>query len=74
MEGNVKFFNVEKGFGFIVPTDGSEDLFFHVTQCSEGYESPQEGDLVSYEVGEGRKGPQAVSVELLEAAEYSEAE
>ena len=75
-KGTVKWFNAEKGFGFIVPTDGSDDLFFHITQCAEGYEAPQEGDLVSYEVGEGRKGPQAVSVELLEAAEeveYTEA-
>ncbi len=55
MQGTVKFYNADKWFGFIVPEDGSEDLFFHITQCSEGYE-PNENDIVTFVVGEGRDG------------------
>ncbi len=55
MQGTVKFYNADKGFGFIVPEDGSEDLFFHITQCAEGYE-PNENDVVNFVVGEGRDG------------------
>jgi len=60
MQGSVKFYNDQKGFGFIVPEDGSPELFFHVTQCQEGWE-PQEGDTVSYEVGQGRDGRPSAS-------------
>ena len=63
--GAVKFFNSEKGFGFIVQDDGGKDLFVH---CSEiqNYEegSVNDGQKVQYEVGEGRKGPCAVDVVL----------
>jgi len=63
--GTVKFFNSEKGFGFIVQDDGGKDLFVH---CSEiqNYEegSVSEGQKVEYEVGEGRKGPCATDVVL----------
>lgn len=55
MQGTVKFYNADKWFGFIVPEDGSEDLFFHITQCAEGYE-PNENDIVTFVVGEGRDG------------------
>ena len=60
--GTVKFFNVGKGFGFITQENGT-DLFFHISEI-QGQE-PQEGDKVEYEVGEGRKGPCAVSVKVV---------
>ena len=58
-KGTVKFFNSEKGFGFIVPEDGSEELFVHHTGLIDDI---NEGDQVEYEVGEGRKGPNAIDV------------
>ena len=62
MTGTVKWFNSEKGFGFIAGEDGN-DLFVHFSQIQkEGYKSLEEGQEVSYEVGEGQKGPQAVNV------------
>ena len=60
-QGTVKFFNASKGFGFIVQESGA-DLFFHVSEI-QGQE-PQDGDKVEFEVGEGRKGPCAVSVKV----------
>ena len=61
--GTVKFFNAGKGFGFITPESGA-DIFFHVSEI-QGSE-PKDGDKVEYEVGEGRKGPCAVSVRVTE--------
>ena len=58
--GTVKFFNEEKGFGFITPDDGGKDLFVHISGIDNGPLS--DGDKVEYEVGEGKKGPCAVSV------------
>jgi cold shock protein len=55
MLGSVKFYNVDKGFGFIVPQDGSKDLFFHVSECAEGY-VPAEGDAVNFTEGSGKDG------------------
>ena len=60
--GTVKFFNEEKGFGFISPSDGSKDLFVHISGIDNG--PITEGDTVEYEVGEGKKGPCAVSVSV----------
>ncbi len=56
MEGTVKFFNEAKGFGFIIPTDGSYDIFVHKSEVPG---SLREGDRVEFEVAQGDKGPQA---------------
>lgn len=58
--GTVKFFNEEKGFGFITPDSGEKDLFVHISGIDNG--PITEGDKVEFEIGEGRKGPCAVSV------------
>jgi CspA family cold shock protein len=61
--GRVKWFNAEKGFGFIVPDDGSDDVFVHFSAITmEGYKTLEEGERVSYEVTQGPKGPQAANV------------
>ncbi len=62
-EGTVKWFSNEKGYGFISPDDGSEDVFVHHTGIAgDGFKSLQEGDKVTYEVTQGRKGLQAENV------------
>ena len=61
--GIVKWFNSKKGFGFIVPDDGGEELFVHHSEIkTDGYATLEEGQAVEYEIGEGKKGPCAVSV------------
>ncbi len=63
--GTVKFFNNEKGYGFI-SRDGEEDVFVHFSNISgEGYKSLEEGQSVEFEVGPGRKGPEALNVRPL---------
>jgi CspA family cold shock protein len=57
--GTVKFFNESKGFGFITPSNGGKDLFVHVTGLIDQI---REGDEVTYNVEEGKKGPGAVNV------------
>jgi CspA family cold shock protein len=62
--GSVKWFNDEKGYGFITPDDGSKDLFVHYSNISgDGFKSLSEGQKVTYEAGEGRKGPEATNVQ-----------
>ena len=62
-QGTVKWFNAEKGFGFIQPDDGGDDLFVHFSAISmSGYKTLDEGQKVSFEVTQGQKGPQASDV------------
>ena len=61
--GTVKWFNGNKGFGFITPEDGGEDLFVHHTAIKTiGYASLEEGQKVQFDVGQGKKGPCATNV------------
>ncbi len=61
--GIVKWFSSRKGFGFIVPDDGSDDLFVHHSEIkTDGYASLEEGQKVEFEIGQGKKGPCATNV------------
>ena len=60
-KGKVKWFNLEKGFGFIEQENG-EDLFVHINEVKD--QNLQEGDQVEFEVGQGRKGPCATDVRV----------
>lgn len=58
--GTVKWFNATKGYGFITPVDGGDDVFAHYSAIEmEGYKTLKEGQSVEYEVQDGPKGPQA---------------
>ena len=62
--GTVKWFNDSKGFGFITPDDGGDDLFAHFSAIVEsGYKSLKEGQRVSFEVADGAKGKQAANIQ-----------
>ncbi|MFY8351111.1 transcription antiterminator/RNA stability regulator CspE [Pseudoalteromonas sp. SSM20] len=64
--GVVKWFNQEKGFGFVTPTDGGKDVFVHFRAIvSDGYKSLDEGQQVQFTVEQGPKGPQASNVVAL---------
>ncbi len=62
MQGTVKFFNSTKGFGFIKPSDSSEDIFVHISGLVDEI---RENDTVSYEVERGKKGMNAVNVKVV---------
>lgn len=61
-QGTVKFFNATKGFGFITPDESGQDVFVHQTGLIDEI---KENDKVEYEMGEGRKGPNAINVRVI---------
>jgi len=70
-QGTVKWFNGEKGYGFITPTDGSKDLFVHFSAIQgDGYRSLDENQQVEFDVTQGDKGPQATNVRALAGAPH----
>jgi len=61
--GTVKWFNDKKGYGFITPDEGGEDLFIHHSNIMmEGFKTLHDGQRVEYEPGQGKKGPEATKV------------
>ncbi|MEH6382213.1 MAG: cold-shock protein [Dietzia cercidiphylli] len=65
-QGTVKWFNAEKGYGFIAPEDGPADLFVHYSSIEgSGFKSLEENQRVEFELGEGQKGPQAQEVRAI---------
>ncbi len=66
VKGTVKWFNAEKGFGFITSEEGN-DVFVHFSQIKkEGFKTLEEGEQVTFEIVDGQKGPQAANVEVAE--------
>ncbi|MFJ1457118.1 cold-shock protein [Nocardia sp. N2S4-5] len=65
-QGVVKWFNSEKGFGFIAQDNGGPDVFVHYSAVSgSGFRSLDEGQRVEFEIGQGQKGPQAQDVRVI---------
>jgi CspA family cold shock protein len=65
-QGTVKFFNAEKGYGFIAVEGGGADMFVHYSAIqAAGYRSLEEGQRVEFDVTEGQKGPQAANVRII---------
>lgn len=66
MRGIVKWFNVEKGFGFIAPDDGGKDIFVHYSaiQAEKGFRTLEDGQQVEFDLVDGKRGPQAANVRV----------
>ena len=65
-QGTVKWFNSEKGYGFIAPDDGSADVFAHYSEiAAQGFRNLDEGQKVEYDLAQGPKGPQAANIRPL---------
>jgi len=64
-KGTVKFFNVQKGFGFITPDNGGKDIFVHANNVQGDPKALREGQKVEFSEGPGRKGPEAVDVRMI---------
>ncbi len=64
-KGTVKFFNAQKGFGFITPDNGGKEIFVHANNIKGHVRSLQEGQKVEYIEGPGRKGPEATEVSVI---------
>lgn len=63
--GTVKWFNASKGYGFIAPNDGGDDVFAHFSAIEmEGFKTLKQGQEVEYDVRDGPKGPQASNIHL----------
>ncbi|MDA8870952.1 cold-shock protein [Rhizobiaceae bacterium] len=68
MQGTVKFFNAEKGYGFITPDEGDKDIFVHISAIEQsGLTTLQEGQAVSFQIEPDRmgKGPKAIELKVL---------
>ncbi len=65
MTGTVKWFNDAKGFGFITPEEGGKDIFCHHSALGGSTRSLQEGQVVEYDVKDGKKGPEAENVKVV---------
>lgn len=64
--GVVKWFDEAKGYGFITPDTGSKDIYVHRSNVETLTQSLENGEMVEYEIGEGKKGPEAKKVRLLQ--------
>ncbi|MEO0369680.1 MAG: cold-shock protein [Pseudomonadota bacterium] len=68
VRGTVKWFNASKGFGFIEPTEGGNDVFAHFSEIDmDGYKTLKEGQEVEYELQDGDKGPKAANIKAAQS-------